>query len=822
MRQFAVVLLLLTLTIPIPKAIGTTSHVKASAFPITPADLNGNGIDDILEHTVDSTVTVIAHYNGKLPEFLTNYAINYVFKEINAVKVELPRSQLQSIVNHKEITYLESNSKIKPYLLQSTAQMGLPGSFWENGITGSSQMSIAILDSGLDFTHTAFSGRIAASYNAINQNATLAMDNDGHGTHVAGIAAGAFDIQNDIYRESDVGKFSNDCNPDGGCYAIFAFQLPNIAQGEKVRILLDWASAGSSAGVYILNYQLPLSLACTLCQIESSTGQINQTVTLDQGSYLVGVYSKSGAANQDFEAAVEYKKAGLSGPGPDIKGVAYTTNIIPVKVLDGSDGGTPEVFDGAVKWVIDHRQEYNITVVNLSLGLDVYSQTLDSLMAKLVDSGILPVVAAGNSGPSSSGIFSPASAPEALTVGAINNIGEIAYYSNVGSNSINKIAPKPDVMAPGGSIASRILGFQTGYALGFGLVISAEANLGSNIFQNDMIGYQGTSMAAPHISGLASLVASQIQASSGWDWNSRASVMRVKRMIQTGTYEVGNIGLGREHEPSSPSNPSPLIITPPINRTSRDYQEGWGAVDASAVQGILSNKIDVGYTENLNFDLTNPYAHKTQGWYMTLQSGINYGFTLDVPKGYDLDLKVIDAENGPLLNNQDYGELQILASSTNGPGKNEGIALSVDHPTKVYVTATIVDGSGPVNSKFSVVELTNKPMIEINSPINGQNVSNPITVDYTATPGDVNLTLDGKDIGIIQSGKQLGQLELGKHELSLTLQDPSGILVSAKSTFTVVEKSSTTAAPLPNLAFFSISIMILVIFRFKYWHKFNM
>ncbi len=60
----------------------------------------------------------------------------------------------------------------------------------------------------------------------------------------------------------------------------------------------------------------------------------------------------------------------------------------------------------------------------------------------------MPVAVAGNLGISSGGVYSPASAPETLTVGSINRIGEIAYYTNVGSNDINGIYMKLDVLAP--------------------------------------------------------------------------------------------------------------------------------------------------------------------------------------------------------------------------------------------------------------------------------------------------------------------------------------------------------------------------------------
>lgn len=110
----------------------------------------------------------------------------------------------------------------------------------------------------------------------------------------------------------------------------------------------------------------------------------------------------------------------------------------------------------------------NGVVVNMSLG-GGFSSSMNDAAAAIVDAGIFLAVAAGNDGADSAN-YSPASEPSACTVGATDSSDTLAYFSNFGD--------LVDVLAPGVDVLSSVPGGG-----------SEELS--------------GTSMASPHVAGLA-------------------------------------------------------------------------------------------------------------------------------------------------------------------------------------------------------------------------------------------------------------------------------------------------------------------------------
>lgn len=169
-------------------------------------------------------------------------------------------------------------------------------------------------------------------------------------------------------------------------------------------------------------------------------------------------------------------------------GVAPGAALVGVKVLNAAGSGSMSTVAAGVNWVINNKSRYNIRVINMSLGTSACSDGTDSTSTAVnnaVAAGIVAVVAAGNSGPGTCTVGSPAAAANAITVGAMADPGEGGFYladfSSRGPTLDGRL--KPDVAAPGVSITA------------------AKARSG-----NGYVTYSGTSMATPFVAGTVALM----------------------------------------------------------------------------------------------------------------------------------------------------------------------------------------------------------------------------------------------------------------------------------------------------------------------------
>lgn len=157
--------------------------------------------------------------------------------------------------------------------------------------------------------------------------------------------------------------------------------------------------------------------------------------------------------------------------GGTVFGVAKGVALIPVRVLDCTGSGTSSDVIAGVNWVA--ASSLRPAVANMSLSSSTVSRAVNSAVAGAVGKGVTMVVAAGNSNVDAC-TASPASEPSAITVGATDSNDARASYSNFGTCL--------DIFAPGSSITSAWYTASGALAIG-----------------------SGTSMAAPHVTGIAAL-----------------------------------------------------------------------------------------------------------------------------------------------------------------------------------------------------------------------------------------------------------------------------------------------------------------------------
>lgn len=190
--------------------------------------------------------------------------------------------------------------------------------------------------------------------------------------------------------------------------------------------------------------------------------------------------------------------AASTNNGSGVSGVSWGAQILPVRVLDSHGNGEYSTLAAGIIWAVDHGAQ----ILNLSLGGINPNTTLLKAVNYAFERGVLIIASSGNDG--SGNLRYPARYPVVVAVGSTNSIDQRSGYSNYGSGL--------DLVAPGESIYS--------------------SNPGGYAYRT------GTSMSAPFVSGLASIL---------WGMPGIGSALKVETAMEKNALDLGSTGWDAEY-----------------------------------------------------------------------------------------------------------------------------------------------------------------------------------------------------------------------------------------------------------------------------------
>jgi len=633
---------------------------------------------------------------------------NNQFNSISGFAGAFPIANLSSFSGEFPNINIEKDEIIETYLNYASIQAGAINSTWyNNGIKGNTNASIAVIDSGIDLNNDYLQDKIRGW--EVFTNESTVNDDYGHGTFISSVIAGTGSQSpnsleptilriNKNYSHSDL--FEDYLPSKDYSFKILSFNATNITSRIKIDSSWNLIENGIDNAWFELYYDSNL-VNSSHNLIQNLVYSINHRVS-QYGEGIYDLYMRyhktlNKIPKFSFNISISYYPESYVQNYNYFTGIANASKLVAFKVVNDSGIGHTSDLISAMASLKNNRVLYHIVSACLSIGtLGDDVEAINRVINEVAHSGIVIVIAAGNYGVKGPNPLNKLALTEnSIVVGAINDKDQVASYSSVGTLIGNNLT-KPDLVAPGGSILP-----------GHRSILSAKEN------SSKATAMIGTSISAAITSAAINLL---IDAKWGdWTtWNSFNTSLLAKMLKAVLLMTASETNLEREDDPSTDIDES---LYSPGNYvgtlgTLKDVHEGYGRININAAINALTKSISLNESiqDKLTSSQVNPLAQHVFARSIKLEPNKQYLFNLNVAES-DAELDLFLYANSSKTNGE-----PILYQSTRKWYDNSNFFYFTPKPNQTECVVIVKAYGGESDFTLNITNVKNLYPPELKIP----------------------------------------------------------------------------------------------------------